>query len=134
MRRLVYLLMTIPAIAMAQGWGNVAQPKEEVFSWSKWWTEPLFSGFWMAWTRATLAFFIFIFAAIAVMAILEARHPGGAERQGVLGLTTTRGDRLFIGLLGSAYIFLAWIGIIGAPVFIPAGIAILWIAFCFWRV
>lgn len=50
-----------------------------------------------------MAFFIFIFVFIAVMAALELRRPGGNERDDVLGLTTTRGDRLFIGLLGSAY-------------------------------
>jgi len=62
------------------------------------------------------------------------RWPGGSERQGVLGLTTTRGDRLFIGLLGSAYIFLAWLGLIGTPIWIPAGLAALWIGFAFWRI
>ncbi|MFC3117534.1 DUF2160 domain-containing protein [Jhaorihella thermophila] len=88
----------------------------------------------MAWTRATLAFFIFIFASIALMAILEIRNPGGNERVGVLGLTTTRGDRLFISLLGSAYIFLAWLGLVGTPLWAPLGIAFLWTAFCFWKV
>ncbi|MEW9921769.1 DUF2160 domain-containing protein [Marimonas sp. MJW-29] len=134
MRRLIYLIATLPAVAMAQGWGNVGKPQEEVFSWAKWWTEPMFGGTWMAWTRASLGFFLFIFGAIALMAILEWRQPGGNERDGVLGLTTTRGDRLFIGLLGSAYIMLAWLGLIGAPIWAPAVIASAWIAFCFWKV
>ena len=134
MRKLTYLLMTLPAVAMAQGWGNVGQQKEEVFTWAKWWTEPMFGGTWMAWTRASLGFFVFIFGFIAVMAVLELRNPGGNERDGVLGLTTTRGDRLFIGLLGSAYIFLAWVGLIGTPIWAPLGIAVLWIGFCFWKV
>jgi predicted small integral membrane protein len=30
-------------------------------------------------------------------------------------LDTTRGDRLFISLLGSAFIILAWLGIMGTP-------------------
>lgn len=134
MRKLVYLLLTLPVVASAQGWGNVSKPKEEVFSWAKWWTEPMFGGTWMAWTRASMVFFIFIFGFIAVMAVLELRRPGGDERDGVLGLTTTRGDRLFIGLLGSAYIFFAWIGLIGMPIWAPAFIAAGWIAFCFWKV
>ncbi|MGV6849795.1 MAG: DUF2160 domain-containing protein [Marinibacterium sp.] len=134
MRRLTYLLMTLPAIAMAQGWGNVAKPKEEVFTWAKWWTEPLFNGYWMAWTRATLAFFIFIFGFVAVMTVIELRHPGGNERRGILGLTTTRGDRLFIGLLGSAYIFFAWIGLVGPPLWVPLALAVAWIGFSFWKV
>lgn len=136
MKKLVCLALLLPGLAWAQqaGWGNVGQAQPETFSWAKWWTEPLFGGFWMAWTRATLAFFIFVFAAIGVMAILEVRNPGGDERDGVLGLTTTRGDRLFIGLLGSAYIFLAWLGLVGMPLWIPLGLAVGWLAFSFWKV
>lgn len=133
MKRLIFFLATLPALAMAQGWGSVSAPKEEVFSWSKWWTEPMFGGTWMAWTRASLGFFVFIFGFIALMALLEWRKPGGNERQGMLGLVTTRGDRLFIGLLGSAYIFLAWIGLIGTPVWVPAILAAAWIGVSFWR-
>jgi predicted small integral membrane protein len=134
MKRFVFILAALPAVAMAQGWGNVAAPKEEVFTWAKWWTEPMFGGTWMAWTRASMGFFIFIFGFISVMALLEWRYPGGNERDGVLGLTTTRGDRLFIGLLGAAYILLAWVGLIGTPIWIPTGLALAWIAFSFWRV
>lgn len=136
MRKLVYILMTLPVMAMAQqsGWGNVGKAKEESFSFAKWWTEPLFSGFWMAWTRATLAFFLFVFFCIAVMAVLEVRRPGGDERVGLLRLTTTRGDRLFLSLLGSAYIFLAWLGFVGTPLWAPLGLALGWSAICFWKV
>jgi predicted small integral membrane protein len=55
---------------------------------------------WMAWTWPTAAFFVFVFASIAAMGVLEWRSPGGAPRRGILGLDTTRGDRLFITLLG----------------------------------
>ncbi|MEO0678924.1 MAG: DUF2160 domain-containing protein [Pseudomonadota bacterium] len=89
---------------------------------------------WMAWTRATLAFFVFVFSTVAVMALLERRRPGGDERDGILGLTTTRGDRLFIGLLGSAYICLGWLGLVGSPMWVPLGLALAWMAFCFWKV
>ena len=134
MRTFVYFLLAFPAVAMAQGWGNVSKPKEEVFTWAKWWTEPIFNGFWMAWTRSTLAFFIFVFGFILTLAALELLRSGGDERNGVLGLRTTRGDRLFIGLLGSAYIFLGWIGIFGLPVWAPLFIAVAWMALCFWKV
>jgi predicted small integral membrane protein len=70
---------------------------------------------WMAWTWPTAAFFVFILLALTGMAIWEWRSPGGAPRRGILGLDTTRGDRLFITLLGSAFIFLAWLGIMGTP-------------------
>ncbi|NIP75576.1 MAG: hypothetical protein GTN90_06195 [Xanthomonadales bacterium] len=118
------------AYAQTQGWGNLGQAKDEGFSW----TQPLFGGFWMAWTPATLAFFAFIFAAIATMGLLEWRAPGGAPRHGILGLDTTRGDRLFITLLGSAYIFIAWLALLGTPLWGPVAIAIAWGAFVFWKV
>ncbi len=117
------LLFALPAAAHAQN-------AEGGFSW----TDPLFPGFWMAWTPATLAFFLFIFGSIAFMGVLEWRNPGGAPRDGILGLRTTRGDRLFIWLLGSAYIFLAWIGIFGTPLWGGLALAIGWGVFCFWKV
>jgi predicted small integral membrane protein len=63
----------------------------------------------MAWTWPTAAFFILLAACLAGMAVWEHYSPGGAPRRGILGLDTTRGDRLFISLLGSAFIFLAWL-------------------------
>jgi predicted small integral membrane protein len=88
----------------------------------------------MAWTPATLAFFIFVFSAIALMGLLEWRRPGGAPRHGVLGLDTTRGDRLFISLLGSAYIVLGWLALFSTPLWGPLGLAVLWTAFVFRKV
>ncbi len=89
---------------------------------------------WMAWTWPTALVFIGIFSAMAVLTVLEIRNPGGDERKGVLGLTTTRGDRLFITLLGSVYIFLAWIGVFGMPLWVPLGLAIAWGVFTFRKV
>ena len=70
---------------------------------------------WMAWTWQTALFFAFIAGALAVMSVWELKRPGGAPRHGVLGLDTTRGDRLFISLLGSAYIHLAWLAFASGP-------------------
>jgi|TARA_R110000868_G_scaffold55306_3_gene171999 predicted small integral membrane protein len=81
---------------------------------------------WMAWTWPTAAFFIFIACCLGTMTMLELRNPGGAPRDGVLGLTTTRGDRLFIWLLGSAFIFLAWLGLVGTVLWVPLGIALVY--------
>jgi len=89
---------------------------------------------WMAWTWSTAGFFAFVFLSIAVMGVLEWRRPGGAMRRGILGLETTRGDRLFISLLGAAFIFIAWLALMGTPLWGGLAIAVLWSAFVFWKV
>jgi predicted small integral membrane protein len=89
---------------------------------------------WMAWTWQTAAFFVFIFAAISVMGLIELRRPGGAPRRGVFGLETTRGDRLFLTLLGAAFIFLGWIWLAGTPLWGALALALGWGAFVFSRV
>ena len=47
-----------------------------------------------------------------MMTIWEYFSPGGAPRQGILGLSTTRGNRLFISLLGSGFIHMIWLGLL----------------------
>lgn len=74
---------------------------------------------WMAWTGWTIFFFCFIALSIALMGFLELRNPGGAPRYGILRLHTTRGDRLFISLIGTAFIFLAWLAFFGTPLWFP---------------
>jgi predicted small integral membrane protein len=66
---------------------------------------------WMAWTLPTAVFFCTIGGLILGMCVWEYFSPGGSPREGVLGITTTRGDRLFMSLLGSAFICLAWLGL-----------------------
>jgi predicted small integral membrane protein len=78
------------------------------------WTAPMIRGGWMAWTFPTAVFFVTIFALISLMAVWEYASPGGNPRIGILRFETTRGDRLFISLLGAAYINLAWLGLIGS--------------------
>jgi len=68
---------------------------------------------WMAWTWPTATFFIVIALLIASMGVWEYFSPGGNPRVGVLRFETTRGDRLFLSLLGSAFINLAWLGLVG---------------------
>lgn len=87
---------------------------------------------WMAWTWQTAAFFGFIALCLVGMVIWDLYSPGGGPRRGVLGLDTTRGDRLFISLLGSAYIFLAWLGILGTPLWGPLAISLVF-AFAVFR-
>lgn len=68
---------------------------------------------WMAWTWPTAAFFGTIAMLLVVFTILAIKFPE-TPRVGVLGIETTRGDRLFITLLGSAFINLAWLGLVSA--------------------
>ena len=68
---------------------------------------------WMAWTWQTATFFAVILVLITSMGIWEWLSPGGGPRDGILGLRTTRGDRLFISLLTAAFIHLAWLGLVG---------------------
>lgn len=89
---------------------------------------------WMAWTLPTALVFVGIFSAMAVLTVLEIKYPGGDERFGVLRIVTTRGDRLFLTLLGTSYIFLAWLGLFGMPLWTPLGLSLAWGIFCFWKV
>ena len=68
---------------------------------------------WMAWTLPTAIFFMTIFALLLGMGVWEYVSPGGNPRVGILRFETTRGDRLFVSLLGSAFIHLAWLGLVG---------------------
>ena len=81
---------------------------------------------WMAWTWPTALFFVFIFGCIAAMGVWEYFVPGGSPRRGIFGLDTTRGDRLFITLLGAAYLFLAWLGLMGTPLWGGLIISLIW--------
>ena len=80
---------------------------------------------WMAWTFPTAVFFTTIILMLTAMAIWEIASPN-IERRGFLPIATTRGDRLFIGLLGSAYIHLAWLGLTNQTLWIAFAIALVW--------
>lgn len=81
---------------------------------------------WMAWTVPSALVFVFIFSCIGILVVLELRTPGGDPRVGVLGIETTRGDRLFISILGTVFIMLAWLGLYGTPLWGGLAIAIVW--------
>ena len=67
---------------------------------------------WMAWTTPVAVFFTCIVLMLAGMTLWELKSPT-TLRRGFLPLQTTRGDRLFIGLLSAAYLNLIFIGISG---------------------
>jgi predicted small integral membrane protein len=77
---------------------------------------------WMAWTSPVAVFFAAIATLLIVMTVWELRVPTIA-RKGLLPLVTTRGDRLFIGLLLAAYINLAWTGLTDSSQWWAAGLS-----------
>lgn len=81
---------------------------------------------WMAWTVPTATFFLCIAAILLVMTTAEVLWPT-TERKGFLPMATTRGDRLFIGLLSSAFIHLIVIGASDIDVMWALGFSVLWV-------
>ena len=67
---------------------------------------------WMAWTTPVAVFFCCIVLMLFGMTVWEIKSPTSLRR-GFLPIETTRGDRLFIGLLAAAYTNLAFVGISG---------------------
>jgi predicted small integral membrane protein len=72
---------------------------------------------WMAWTTPTALFFVGIAAVLTFMGLMARWAPKNEPRVGILGIATQRGDRLFLSLLGAAFIHLAFIGL--APAALP---------------
>ena len=88
----------------------------------------------MAWTWQSAIFFACIALVLIVMTTLAVRYPE-AEQVGILRIPTTRGDRLFLSLLGSAFIHIIWIALFGAETIakVPVGaegleVSSLWLA------
>ena len=81
---------------------------------------------WMEWTLPTAIFFIAIFLILTAMTIWQTLSPS-IERRGFLPLSTTPGDRLFIGIITALYIHLAWLGLTDLSLWIIFPIAVGWI-------
>ncbi|MFM7444334.1 MAG: DUF2160 domain-containing protein [Tabrizicola sp.] len=82
------------------------------------WFDPMIPGGWMAWTFPVALFFFIVACLLILFTLLAIRYPE-SPRRGILRIETTRGDRLFITLLGSAFINLAWLFFFGAPLMWP---------------
>jgi len=65
---------------------------------------------WMAWTLPVAVFFCSIVLMLVGMTVWELKSPTRL-RKGWLPIATTRGDRLFIGLLAAAYVNLAFVAV-----------------------
>ena len=94
------------------------------------WTASLSPGNWMAWTFPTALFYWIIAALLLAFTWLAIRDPE-TPRRGILGIATTRGDRLFISLLGSAFVNLAWQGFGGAPGWVGLVLSLIYAAAVF---
>jgi predicted small integral membrane protein len=82
---------------------------------------------WMAWTELTVTFFSVIAVILICMTVYEIKVPC-IERKGFLPISTTRGDRLFIGLLTSAYIHLAFLAVTELSLMIALALSVIWLA------
>ena len=65
---------------------------------------------WMAWTLPVAVFFTCIVLMLVGMTVWEFKSPT-VMRKGFLPIATTRGDRLFIGLLTAAYVNLLFVAL-----------------------
>ena len=63
---------------------------------------------WMAWTWQTALFFCLVALALIILTLLAIYRPE-TPRVGILRFPTTRGDRFFVSLIGSAFIFVFWL-------------------------
>lgn len=65
---------------------------------------------WMAWTTPVAVFFTCIVLMLIGMTVWELKSPT-VLRKGFLPMMTTRGDRLFVGLLAAGYLNLIFVAI-----------------------
>lgn len=106
----VYLVTAAAFVAILGAIISVVPRKDGAIDWFA----PMIEGGWMAWTFPVAFFFFVIGCLLVTFTILAIRFPE-TPRVGILGIETTRGDRLFITLLGSAFLNLAWLGLVSAP-------------------
>ena len=86
---------------------------------------------WMAWNWHTAAFFLVIALLLAGMTLLAIFRPE-TPRRGILRFPTTRGDRLFVSLIGTAFIYILWIRFTGGTtMWAPLAVSILYVTAMF---
>jgi len=79
---------------------------------------------WMAWTWETGVFFGLIGLALVILTLLAIFRPQ-PPRMGILGFPTQRGDRFFVSLIGSAFIFVLWMRFDGGALWYPLALSVL---------
>ena len=78
---------------------------------------------WMEWTVPTA-----IFCGSIILIVIAMTVSPSLERRGFLPIPTTPGDRLFIGILTSVYIFFVWVGLTHFALWILLIVVVCWIA------
>lgn len=68
---------------------------------------------WMQWTIPTLLFLGFIIALLVTLTLWDIKDPGWAREGLILPIATTRGDRVFMGLLLTGCFFCLWLYLFG---------------------
>lgn len=87
---------------------------------------------WMLWTLPTALFFVSIGVLLIGMTVWEVLQPTVERRGWIIPMKTTRGDRLFIALLASAYISAFWLALVSASMWwmIPITILVVIVLLC----
>lgn len=80
---------------------------------------------WMAWTWQTGLFFGLIATGLVILTLLAIYRPE-KPRRGILGFPTTRGDRFFVSLIGSAFIYIIYMRFGGDILWYPFVAALLY--------
>jgi predicted small integral membrane protein len=81
---------------------------------------------WMQWSTHSIIFFIALFGTIIGMGIWDGFQPA-VSRKGFFPMWTTRGDRLFLGIISTIGICLMWIALFAdALMLIPLLLSAIW--------
>ena len=80
---------------------------------------------WMAWTWETALFFCLVGIALIILTLLAVFRPE-TPRVGILRFPTTRGDRFFVTLIGSAFIFVFWLRLGGGALWYPLAASVIY--------
>jgi predicted small integral membrane protein len=80
---------------------------------------------WMAWTPGTFIFVVGVFAALLGLTVVAVVWPS-TPRRGFLPMPTARGDRIYVGLLGSGLILVGLIAMTSLPIVVGLVVCALW--------
>lgn len=80
---------------------------------------------WMAWTSATFVFVLVVLGSLVALTVLAVLRPS-TERRGFLPMPTARGDRIYVGLLGTGLIFIALLAFTSLPLGVGVALSVVW--------